>query len=469
MTRNLRGSTSPVSYLADLICAAGLALLMLCTSPGLAAQSDTPLFLRRPAVSQSNIAFSYAGNLWIVSREGGEARQLTAGGHEGRPLFSPDGSHIAFTGEYDGNRDVYVVPTAGGEPRRITYHPGPDTAIAWTPDGQSILFTSSRDSETDPQKLFTTSLHGVFPTEVPLPMADEGSYSPDGSKMAYVPGFQWQEAWKRYRGGQTKYIWIVNLADSSIIGKIPRENSNDFNPMWVGGKIYFLSDRNGHVSLFVYDLGTKQVAEVVKNNGLDFKSASAGPGAIIIEEFGGLLLFDLDTGKTAKVHVHLTADLPTIRPHFAKVNNPHQIVNASISPTGARAVFEARGEILTVPAEKGDIRNLTASPAVADRDPSWSPDGESIAYFSDESGEYALHIRKQNGLGVVRKINLGNPPSFFYSPTWSPDSRKIAYCDKSVSTMPARHGAPITSARSSCATCGHTSRSRSAPAHSVSR
>lgn len=408
-------------------------------------QGEKPLLLREPTVSRTQIAFAYAGDIWVASREGGDARRLTTGvGAETRPIFSPDGSMIAFTGEYDGNQDIYVVPASGGEPRRLTYHPGADVAIAWTQNGKGILFRSHRSSSNDPSKFFTIPIEGGFPSEVPLPMADEGSFSSDGSKLAYVPTFQWQEAWKRYRGGQTKLIWIVNLSDSSIIDRIPRDNSNDFNPMWVGDKVYFLSDRNGPVGLFAYDTATRKVTEVVKNDGLDFKSAAVGPEAIVYEQFGSLHLLDLPSGKTRTINVRVAGDLPEVRPHFEKLE-AKKILNANISPTGARAVFEVHGEILTVPAEKGDIRNITDTPAVANRDPAWSPDGKSIAYFSDESGEYALHIRDQNGLGAVKKVNLGNPPSFFYSPTWSPDSKKIAYTDKRLNVwyVDADKGIPV--------------------------
>ncbi|HTF37852.1 MAG TPA: PDZ domain-containing protein, partial [Blastocatellia bacterium] len=275
--------------------------------------------------------------------------------------------------------------------------------------------------------LFTIPLDGVFPTALPLPMGVDASYSPDGSRLAYVPTIQWQPAWKRYRGGQTTPIWIVNLADSSI-DKIPRDNSNDSRPMWIGDKIYFLSDRNGPVSLYSYDTATKKVTEVVRNSGLDIKSASAGPGAIVYEQFGSLHLYDLASGKAQTLNITVNGDLTGVRPRFEKVaGNIHA---ASISPSGVRVAFEARGEIITVPAEKGDARNLTNTSGVAERDPAWSPDGKWIAYFSDASGEYELHLRDQSGMGEVKKINLGNPPSFFYSPTWSPDSKKIAYTDK---------------------------------------
>ncbi len=395
----------------------------------LCAQSDRHLLLRDPAVSATQIAFEYANDVWIVGRDGGEARRLTSGaGRAFNPHFSPDGTQIAFSGEYDGNVDVYVIAASGGVPRRLTYHPGADVVVGWTPDGKHILFNSRRDSYADSGQLYRIGLNGTLPEVLPLPTAEDGSYSADASHIAYVPVFHWQAAWKRYRGGQTTKIWIANLADSSTV-KVPRENSNDFNPMWVGGRVYFLSDRNGPVSLWVYDTGSGKVSEAVENQGLDFKSASAGGGAIVYEQFGSLHLLDLKSGKTHRVDVRISADLAAVRPHFEKLTVA-KIENTAISPTGQRAVFEAHGEILTVPAEKGDIRNLTSTPSIADRDPAWSPDGKWIAYFSDESGEYALHIRDQNGLGEVKKIDLGKPASFFYSPVWSPDSKKIAYTDK---------------------------------------
>ena len=393
------------------------------------ASPDQPLLIRHPTVSLDKIAFCYAGDIWTVGRDGGDAQRLTAGvGSKCDPYFSPDGQWIAFTADYYGNPDVFVIPAAGGEPKRLTWHPAADVAAGWSPDSRRVLFASTRTSSTDPPKLFTVPVEGGFATELPLPMASGGAFSPDGSKIAYTPKFQWQDAWKGYRGGQTMAIWIASLADSRI-EKIPRTNSNDFDPMWAGNKVYFLSDRNGPVSLFVYDTETRKVSEVVKNGGLDFKSACAGPNAIVWEQFGSLHLLDTRSGKSKAIEVRVPGQFAEVLPHFEKLA-ANRILSARISPTGARAVFETHGEIVTVPAEKGDIRNLTNSPAVADRDPAWSPDGKRIAWLSDETGEYALHIRDQNGLGDVTKIDLGQPSSYFYSPVWSPDSKKIAYTDK---------------------------------------
>ncbi|HET7209709.1 MAG TPA: PDZ domain-containing protein [Terriglobales bacterium] len=406
-------------------------LALLCASFALpcAADSSKPYLFRKPAISQTQIAFSYAGDLWIAPREGGDARRLTTGaGMETTPMFSPDGSQIAFTGDYDGNRDVYVIPAAGGVPKRLTFHPGPDEVLGWTPDGKRILFRSNRDSHVSfVSQFYTVPSDGGFPEKLPLPMGEEGSFSPDGTHLAYVPNPKWQQAWKRYHGGQTTPIWIVNLADSSVEAKIPRDNSNDSNPMWVGDTIYFLSDRNGPISLFAYDTKSKQVTEVASNHGLDFKYASAGPGAIIVEQFGAVHVFDTTARQLNDVSIRVAGDLPELRPHFAKVD-PKTIHNIGLSPTGVRAVVEARGEILTIPSDKGDVRNLTNTTGIVERDPAWSPNGKWIAYFSDAGGEYGLELRLQNGMGEPKRINLGQ--SFYYSPQWSPDSRKIVYTDK---------------------------------------
>ena len=406
---------------------------LMCLTTGCWAQGEKPLLMRNPTVSATQIVFSYAGDLWRVAREGGEAVRLTSGiGIEANPYFSPDGAQIAFTGQYDGNTDVYVMPAVGGTPVRLTWHPAGNRVCGWTPDGRKILFTSGRTSEVDAPKLFTIPKEGGVAEPLPLPSGTSGAFSPDGKRLAYVPNAKWQNAWKRYRGGQATPIWIVDLETSKILEKIPRTNANDSDPMWVGDKIYFLSDRNGPVSLFAYDLKSKKVTETVHNTGLDMKSAAVGPGAIVCEQFGGLSLYTLADGKSHPVHVQIVSDFPEVRPHYLKVGD--RIQAADISPNGARAVFEAHGDIFTVPAEKGDIRNLTMTPGVMERSPAWSPDGKSIAYFSDESGDYALHIRSQDGKGTVKKIGLGSPASFFYSPVWSPDCKKIAFTDKRNNT-----------------------------------
>jgi len=406
------------------------------------AAEETPLLTHSPTVSKTHVVFAYGGYLWSVPRDGGDARQLTTGGHEGLPVFSPDGKWIAFTGQYDGNLDVFVMPAEGGEPRRLTWHPGADVAVGWTPDGKRVLFYSGREAYADFDRLYTVPVEGGTATVLPMWRGEQAWFSPDGTRIAYVPNLLWQTSWKRYRGGQTTPIYIVRLSDLAL-EKVTRENSNDSHPVWFGDTVYFLSDRNGAVTLFAYDTKTKTVKQVVENKGLDFKSLSAGPDALVYEQFGGIYLFDPASGKSKKVSIRIAGDLPATRPHYEKVGD--KIQNAAISPTGARAVFEARGEILTVPGEKGDIRNLTRSPSVAERDPAWSPDGKSIAFFSDESGEYALHIAEQSGSKTVKKINLGNPPSYFYTPLWSPDSKKIAYTDKRLNLwyVELEKGAPV--------------------------
>ena len=400
--------------------------LALLTTVSALAQSGQPLLLQKPTLSKTHITFVYAGDLWTVPREGGEAIRLTtAPGTETNPVFSPDGSTIAFTGEYDGNVDLYTVPVQGGVPKRLTWHPAPDVVLGWSPDGKKILFASARQSYAGFLELFTIDATGGFPEKVPLPWGWEAAFSPDGSRLAYVPMRRAFSAWKQYRGGDTTPIWLANLSDSKI-EKIPRDNSNDYNPMWVGAKVYFLSDRNGPVSLYSYDTKSHQVKEEVKNTGLDFKSAGAGPDGIVIEQFGGLSLFDIKTGKVKPVPVRIASDLPEVRERL--VNVTRRLGNPHLSPTAARAVFEARGEILTVPAEKGDVRNITNTPKVMERSPAWSPDGKTIAYFSEASGEYELHLAPQNGIGAVKKIAMPEP-GFYRAPQWSPDSKKISFVD----------------------------------------
>lgn len=402
-----------------------LALITCCS-----ATAADRLLLRDPAMSKTQIVFEYGGELWSVPRSGGQAHVLASGMDLlADPIFSPDGSLIAFTGTYDKNTDVYVIPATGGQPHRLTYHPDPDVAVGWTPDGKSVLFRSRRYSYSDPDQLFTVPAAGGFPTELPLPTGEMGSYSADGSRIAYVPGFQWEPYWKGYKGGQHAEIWISRLADSSTV-RIPNLDSNESDPVWVGNKVCFLSDRDGPATLYVYDTDTRQVQRLIDNRGFDITSASAGPGGIVYSQFGNLHIYDFATGTTRDVPVTVAGDLPQRRPFFE--NASKDIGGIGISPNGVRAVFEAHGDILTVPAKHGSIENLTHSPGVMDREPAWSPDGQSIAYLSDAAGEYDLYISRQDGTGPVRRITLGQDDAFYYALRWSPDSKKIVFSDQKL-------------------------------------
>ena len=406
-------------------------LISLFVSAVMFAQGNQPMLYRSPTMNKTHIVFVFAGDLWRVPRSGGTAVRLTSGiGNETNPRFSPDGNWIAFTGQYDGNTDIFVIPSTGGEPRRLTYHPGNDGVIGWTPDGKFIILLSTRTSGMPLPKMYLVPVSGEgLPKELPFPMAGgSASFSSDGSKLAYMPLAPAFNQWKMYRGGRTTKVWIGNMSDSSVI-EIPRQNSNDFTPMWVGNKIYFLSDRTGkNVTLFSYDTGSKRVKQEIRNNSFDLKSATPGPNGIVYEQFGSINIFDTGSSKTNKVNISLSGDFPEVRGRYERV--ARRVSNVAISPNGARAVFEARGEILTVPVKKGNARNLTNTSSSAERDPAWSPDGKWIAYFSDESGEYALHLRDQTGMGDIKKISLGNPSSYFYTPSFSPDSKKVLFTDK---------------------------------------
>lgn len=410
----------------------GLVALVFTSSalPAAETKADPPLILRVPSLSKDKIAFRYADDIWTVPRQGGEAQRLTSDGMvEAGPFFSPDGSQIAYTAHLQGNSDVYIIPSIGGVPRRVTWHPAASIVVGWSRDGKDVLVASSALSHSFFFRLFVIHADGSgTPDPLPLPSGFQGSFSPDGRSIAYQPITKWQDAWKRYVGGQTTPIWIVDLKTLDLV-KVPRSNSNDSNPVWQGDSIFFLSDRDGPVSLFNYDITSRQVSPVVRNTGLDMKSLQGGPGGLVYEQFGSIHLVDTATNEDKTVSINLRGELPGLAPHIATIS-PEEIRNACISPTGARAGFEAHGEIFTVPSQKGDTRNLTRTSAAAERDPSWSPDGKTIAYFSDETGEYQLYLRDQGGLKPPTIIDLGSEPSFFYSPTWSPDSKHIAYTDK---------------------------------------
>jgi tricorn protease len=391
--------------------------------------------LRHPTVSRDSVAFEYAGDLWVVARSGGQARRLTSTqGVELDPFFSPDGSQIAFSSTVAGNTDVYVVPAAGGDPKRLTYHPAIDRVRGWSPDGRRVIFASGRDTA-PPQsyvRLWSVSVEGGFPEPLPMPRAFSGSYSPDGRRMAYeemntvfIPDWYETSMWRHYRGGRTHPVRIMNLADYSV-EKLPWTNSNDTLPMWIGKTIYFLSDRNFTTNLFAYNTDSKQVKQLTHHDDFDIMTASAGPDAVVYEQAGYIYLVDAASGKEQRLNIEVAGDLPWARPQFKKVAS--MIRNATLSPTGVRAAFEARGEIFTVPAEKGDYRNLTQSAGSNDRNPAWSPDGTQLVWLSDASGEYQLMFGDPLGLSTPKAIKLPST-AFFSAPVWSPDGSQILLQD----------------------------------------
>jgi len=406
-----------------------------------AAPAQGTRLLRRPAVSRELIAFEYGGDLWTVPRGGGQARRLTSTpAAEIDPWFSPDGSRIAFTASVGGNTDVYVVSTTGGEPTRLTFHPSLDAARGWSPDGRRVLFASTRETVPVPglPSIFMlwsvavapTSAVTAVPDVLPMPRAFTGSFSPDGRRVAYEDiglGFasDWAQnqssLWRNYRGGRTRPIRVITLADRTV-EKLPWTNSNDSSPMWVGDTVYFLSDRNGTTNLFSYRPGAKDVTALTRHADFDVMNASATSDAIVYEHGGDLHLFEIASKQARRLTIEVAGDFPWARPQLKKVAS--MVRSAVLSPTGVRAAFEARGEIFTVPSEKGQPRNLTQSSGTHDRNPVWSPDGRDIAWLSDETGEYQLTIAEQTGVTKPRTIALPSK-AFFSAPVWSPDGKQL--------------------------------------------
>ncbi len=403
-----------------------------------ASAQGAPHIFQQPAISRDLIAFGYAGDLWTVPRGGGRATRLTTGvGVESNAIFSPDGQTIAFTGEYDGNTDVFTVATGGGVPQRVTYHPAADAAVGWSADGKDVLFRSTRSAASRYTQIFAVSPKGGPATALPLPMAYDGKVSPDGKAIAYnpmAPAFSFNftnwVAWGNYTGGQASTIWVTTLNGLDSV-EVPHQAAADFSPVWAGGKLYFLSGRAGPISVFSFDPATKAVAEVYHNTGPDIRSLNSDGHTLVFDRLGEI--YTLEPGAQPKrVPIEAVGDMPDVRPRIQSVAGEVQTV--SVSPTGVRGVVEAHGEILTVPVKKGPIRNLTNTPGVMERAPSWSPDGQSIAYFSDESGLYALHIASQTGAGAVRKFPLAAEPAYYTKPVWSPDSKRLAFRDNRLRT-----------------------------------
>ncbi len=407
-----------------------LLLLLLLASAALAASDQPNLddmrLLRMPDIHGDTVVFVYAGDLWTVPSLGGDARRLTASvGFESNPKFSPDGRWIAFSGEYDGNHDVYVMPAAGGEPTRLTFHPGWDRVIDWEPDGKRVRFQSARASHTGRDvQLFTVGVEGGLPEQMILPTAGLSSWSPDGKRIAFNRISRENRTWKRYKGGMAQEIWIYDFAKNDTRQVTDWVGSDNF-PMWRGDTIWYTSDReNGRLNIWAWNERTDQHTQVTDHGKYDVKQPSLGPDAIVYENGGWLFTLDLTQKqpKPRRLQVSLRSDNVWSRPAWRSVDD--WLGSADLGPDGNRIVADARGEIFTVPAEKGPVRNLTHTPGEREREAIWSPDGKTIAYVSDASGEYEVYTRPADGSGEPHRLTRGLE-GWIYDLKWSPDSKHL--------------------------------------------
>jgi tricorn protease len=391
-------------------------------------QAQGTQLLREPTLSETSIVFVHANDLWKVDKAGGQAVRLTSNiGSESYPHFSPDGSMIAFTGQYGGNSDVYLIPSEGGEPKRLTWHPGSDVVTGWTPDGK-VLFRSGRTSyPTAINQFWKVNTDGGMPEMLPIPQASNGEISADGKYAAYNPITFWDPEWRNYRGGQAQPIWIVDMNTFELIQTPRTDNERHTDPVWNDGTVFYLSERDFANNIWSFNPETGEEKQWTFHSDFDVKSLDAGAGMIVYEQGGYLHLLYPETGETEQIEVTVSGDMSWGRERWVEPS-AFQFSNAALSPTGKRAVFEVRGEIITVPKEDGTWRNLTKSSGSAERSPVWSPDGSQIAWFSDKGGEYSLMIGDQFGLEDPRMIELPDP-TFYFEPVWSPDGKYIAFSD----------------------------------------
>ena len=414
---------------------------MICLLFGVSGAQAQSKPLRFPDVHGDRLVFSYGGDLWTASASGGLARRLTA--HPGVEFFakySPDGKWIAFTGQYDGDEQVYVIPADGGEPRQLTFYParGPfaprhgydNQVYGWTRDGKSIVFRSRQDAgAVYTGRLFTVPVEGGLPTPLPMPESGAGAFSPDAKKIVYSPQFRDFRTWKRYEGGWAQKLYIYDLATAHT-ELITHHIRVDRDPMWIGDKIYFDSDRDGTLNLYSYDIASKQAVELTHSKEWDVRWPSASSGAdgqIVYELDGELQLFDTRTGQDRKISIEVPDDGLNRRP--SRVSAAHQIEDFDVSPKGERALIVARGDIFTAPIEKGPTRNLTNSSDAHDKWARWSPDGRKIAFISDRSGEEEVYLISQDGTGGLEQLTTDGH-AMRYGTEWSPDNKKLAFSDK---------------------------------------
>ena len=393
------------------------------------AQEET-LLLRNPSISDKHISFIYGGDVWLADKNGANARRLTVNpGVEQNPIFSPDGSQVAFTGNYDGNTDIYVVPIQGGEPRRVTHHPASDVVRGWI-NNNEVYFTTSREfTYSLGSRLYKSNVKEGTDQPLLMPEAYQGSPSADGRYWAYIkngdPTERDRVAFKRYRGGGMPSIWIFD-SKTHQVEIVPGENCNDVKPVWLGDHVYFLSDREKTVNIFSYHIKTKKVEKLTNFSDYDVRSLQGKGNELVFEYNGKINLLQTTSKSVTPLAIQIHPDAMYKRPHYVKMKDG--IRGWNISPTGQRALFEARGEIFSVPKEKGDTRNLSNSPGTHERFPAWSPDGKWISFISDKNGKYELVLRDQKAEKDPINIKLGET-AFYFQPTWSPDSKKLFYND----------------------------------------
>ena len=387
--------------------------------------------MRFPDVHGNAVVFVYGEDIWSVATEGGVATRLTIhDGEERFPKFSPDGTMIAFTGEYDGNADVYVMNAYGGEIKRITYHPRYDEVIGWHPLKNKILFRSSRlgYSGMSIYRLFLISPDGTGLEELMLHEAAHGSFSSDGKRIAYNKLAREHRTWKRYRGGRAQEIYLYDF-ETNEDRNLTSDESNDRIPMWIGDKIYFSSDRGRLFNIYSYDIRTGDVEQLTDHKEYDVRRPSMGGKSIVYELGGSLWLLNTETKVTRQIPVEIRTDAPEVRPYLKEVNE--YITDVACSPSGVRALIVARGEVFTVPKKEGPTRNLTKNSGARDRGAVWSPDGKTIAYLSDKSGEYEIYLVDPQGKEEALRLTR-HEDGYRHTLRWSPDSKKIAFADQTL-------------------------------------